>query len=130
MTFSQVISFFQGKENIPCDITTRLIKNGFHQRRGTGYLSDVKLGDTPPSQWQHLMNYCREKDENKAYPYTPCGELLFWMAEVSNAVDPKELEELADEIIDSGAINSRRIWNSKIKNLCWKNIKQKVENTQ
>lgn len=127
MTFSQVISFFQGKENISCDITTRLIENGFHQRRGTGYLSDVKPGDILPSQWQHLMNYCREKDKNKAYPYTPCGELLIWMAEVSNAVYPEELNKLANEIIDSGHINSRRIWNSKIKNLCWVNIKQKIE---
>lgn len=130
MTYSQVISFFQSKENITCNITTRLIESGFHQRNGTGYLSDVKLGDPPPSQWQHLMNYCQGNDENKVYPYTPCGELVFWMAEVSNAVDPKDLETLADEIIASGAINNRRIWNSKITNLCWNNIKQKIDNAQ
>lgn len=103
MTFAQVMSFFQIKENIPCDITTGLIKHGLHQRKGTGYLSDVKLSDTSPSQWQHFMNYCQGNDENKAYPYTPCRELVFWMAEVSNAVDPKELEKLADKIIDIGA---------------------------
>ncbi|MGI6404685.1 MAG: hypothetical protein ACOX0K_10890 [Oscillospiraceae bacterium] len=129
MTFSQVISFFQSKENTPCDITERLIENGFHQRKGTGYLLDVKSDDKLPSQWQHLMNYCQGKDINKAYPYTPCGELVFWMAEASNAVDQKELEKLADEIIDSGAINNRRIWNKKITNLCWQNIKKKIENT-
>ncbi len=129
MTFGQVKSFYESKENIPCDITTYLISKGFHQRYGSGYLANVKSGDIP-SQWQHIMNHCDGREKNETYHYTPCGELVFWMAEVSNAVDPKELEKLADEIIDSGAINNRRVWNNKIKNLCWESIKRKIENKQ
>ncbi len=78
------------------------------------------------------MNYCLIKEEqhkeNEAYRYTPCGELVFWMAEVSCAVDKQELSELSKKIITSGEISNRRKWNGEIKNLCWENLKKAVNN--
>ncbi len=129
MTFGQVKSFYESKENSPCEITTYLIKGGFHQRYGTGYLSNVKSGDIP-SQWQHIMSYCLEKEENKAYPFTPCGELLFWMAEISNAVSPQDLKKLAEKIVENEPKKNRRIRNSEIKELCWQKIKLKIDSSQ
>ena len=91
MTFAQVRKFFEDKRNVDCPLKTELIAKGYRQKSG-GYINIAQdLGLDNPSQWWHLMNYCLSKEEqhieNSNYRYTPCGELLFWMAEVSGACE-------------------------------------------
>lgn len=75
------------------------------------------------------MNYCLKQyethSEKKNYGYTPCGELIFWMAETSNAVGKDELIALKNEILIKNM--SRLEGNRKIKELCWEKIKTRVE---
>jgi len=130
MTYEQVIEFFCDKGDTPCEITDFLIQNGFQQKKDTGYLHIAKVSEIDnPSQWWHIMSYCllkiKKHKENDNYRFTPCGELLFWMAEVSEAVTKCELKKLAKEIINNKDI-SRDKANKKIKALCWKKIKDKV----
>ena len=131
MTYEQVIKFFCDKRDTPCEITNFLIQNGFQQKKGTGYLNIAKVSEiNNPSQWWHIMNYCLSKieqhKENDIYRYTPCGELLFWMAEVSKAVTKCELDMLAKEIVNNKNMR-RKDANEKIKILCWDKIKETVE---
>lgn len=131
MTYAQVISFFQDKRDAPCEVTDKLINSGFQQEKGTGYLKIAEVSEIEkPTQWWHLINFCLGKyekhKENDTYRYTPCGELLFWMAEVSKAVNKCELEKLANEIINDKAM-SRRLANKKITELCWEKINETVE---
>lgn len=134
MTYAQVKDFFQDKRDVTCDITNKLIENGFQQKTKGGYLEIADVSEIKnPSQWWHLMNYCLKKEEqhkeNDNYGYTPCGELVFWMAEVSGAVEKEKLIGLAERIINSGEVDNRKKWNDEIKNLCWKKIKETIINT-
>ena len=128
--YEQVIKYFCDKRDTSCEITIFLITNGFQQKKGIGYLRIAEaLKIDNPSQWWHLMNYCLSKieqhKEKENYRYTPCGELLFWMAEVSEVVTKCELEKLAREIINNKDM-SRDEANKKIKELCWKKINETV----
>ena len=130
MTYGQVIKFFCDKRNTSCEITNFLIQNGFQQNKDTGYLHIAKVSEIDnPSQWWHIMNYCLSKleqhKENDIYRYTPCGELVFWMAEVSEAVTKCELDKLAKEIINNKDMGRNKA-NEKIKALCWEKIKETV----
>lgn len=112
MTIQQVKDFFIDKEHVSCPLTEKLVKAGYQQVRG-GYIDRAKkegvLVDyekNSPSQYWHLMTYCNSRDNKN--PFTKnivCGELLFWMAEVSGAVDEFMLTTLADQIIDSAGFS-------------------------
>lgn len=131
MKFKTVIEFFKDKDNQDlCPLTNYLIKSGWHQRFGTGYLKNVGKLEDIPSQYNHLMNYCKSRIQmgNIYYPYTPCGELVFWMAEVSGTVENDCLKALANRIITSNN-TSRKYWNTEIKNICWEAIKKTVNNS-
>ena len=131
MTFAQARKFFEDKRDVDCHITNELIAKGYRQKSG-GYIKIAQdLGLNNPSQWWHLMNYCLSKEEqhieNSNYRYTPCGELLFWMAEVSGAVEKCELEALKSRILLSGEVSNRTKWNAEIKTLCWERLCKKIE---
>lgn len=126
MTYAQVFKYFWDKRDVSCSITEALTEGGYKQLSNTGYLKDASVEEIDnPSQWWHLMHYCLKKYElhieNEEYKYTPCGELVFWMAEVSGAVDAKELELLKDELIKPNVMD-RIQGNKKIKEVCWKEI--------
>lgn len=133
MNISQVKNYFKDKETTPCPLTEKLIKSGY-QQTGGGYIEkakqqgiEVDYKNAKPTQYWHLMEYCGSVDENKKFTKSiVCGELIFWMAEVSNAVSKNKLETLLDEIITSD-ITNRRKWNKKIQNLCFDKIAFKIE---
>ena len=130
MTYAQVYTYFKSKRDAECPITDKLIREGFQQQRGTGYLLIAEKSEIEnPSQWWHIMNYCLKKYEmhleNERYRHTPCGELVFWMAEVSGAVSKGELEELQKEIINRKLTRSEG--NKRIKELCFEKVKETVE---
>lgn len=135
MTYAQVYNFYKDKRDCECKFTNELIEKGFCQRQN-GYIAVAIISGltAPPSQWWHLMQYCLGKyekhEESRNYKYTPCGELIFWMAEAtlktSNLFSEKELEELKDEVLNIGVLD-RRTANKKIKDACWDKIVKIVE---
>ncbi|WP_248621328.1 hypothetical protein [Enterococcus cecorum] len=132
MTYNDVYNYFKDFKDVDSPITSELILGGYRQKRG-GYISDAKnLDISNPTQWWHIMYYCISKiDQGKGkepYPYTPCGELLIYMAEVSKAVEERKLQELVHRIVTSNDIDNRRKWNNEIKKLCWGSIKKKLGN--
>lgn len=60
-----------------------------------------------------------------------CGELIFWMAEVSEVVPEGELRELLERIIaskdDIVPGYDRRKWNKEIQRICFDRIVAEVE---
>lgn len=142
MTIGQVKEFFMEKEHAPCPLTEKLVKAGYQQVRG-GYIDHAKkegvLVDykkNSPSQYWHLMTYCNSRDNKK--PLTKnilCGELLFWMAEVSGAVDEFMLSTLAAQIIYSADLSNcktpafdRKFWNNQIQQTCFSNLELLIKN--
>lgn len=142
MTIEQVKDYFIDKKEVPCPLTEKLVKAGYQQISG-GYIDkarrrDVRVSykDISPSQYWHLMTYCDSRPID--HPFTKsvtCGELIFWMAEVSGAVDKKELERLANQIIESADLSrgirpiyDRKKWNREIQNLCFNGILKIVRN--
>lgn len=136
MTIGEVKAFFQDKENTPCPLTEKLVKAGYQQVSG-GYIDRAKrrgmkvdYKENSPSQYWHLMTYCDSRSADK--PFTKsivCGELIFWMAEVSGAVEKEQLERLVDQIILSADLSSgtrpifdRIKWNREIQSLCFDKI--------
>lgn len=83
-----------------------------------------------PSQYTHLMNYCKDhirRDKNKNFTKNvQCGELIFWMAEASNAVRYEELDELKNEILENYTDN-RSAGNTIIQEACFNNIISLIE---
>ena len=141
MTTGQVKEFFYSKENVPCPLTEKLVKAGYQQISG-GYIDrarwrDVKVSykENSPSQYWHLMTYCDSRRTD--HPFTKsvtCGELIFWMAEVSCAVEIEVLERLANQIIESADLSrgtrpiyDRRKWNREIQDWCFDNLVEKLE---
>lgn len=136
MTIGEVKAFFQDKEHTPCPLTEQLVKAGYQQVSG-GYIDTAKwkrvrvnYQENSPSQYWHLMTHCDRRRPD--LPFTKsvvCGELIFWMAEVSDAVDPVELKRLASKIIDSADLSrghrpvyDRRKWNREIQRVCFDKI--------
>lgn len=141
MNILQVKKFFTNKEHTPCPITERLIKNGYQQTSG-GYIKLAKQANIPvdytkalPSQYWHLIvEYCPSVPESKSFTKSiVCGELIFWMAEVSKAVPENTLQKLADEIISNAdtsnnrPVYDRKRWNKAIQDACFDAIVAKVE---
>lgn len=130
MTYKQIKEYFKNKENVACPLTDELVNSGY--RQNNGYIIDArKAGIENPSQWWHIMNHCTIKENagkcELRYRYTPCGELVFWMAEVTEAVDKAKLESLKNTIVNSGDVKKRRQWNKAIKYVCWDKICRKIE---
>jgi metal-sulfur cluster biosynthetic enzyme len=142
MTIQQVKEFFIDKEHTPCPLTEKLVKAGYLQVSG-GYIDRAKkegvLVDykkNSPSQFWHLMTYCDSRDGKKTFSKSiVCGELIFWMAEVSGAVDEFMLETLAARIIYSADLSKckttafdRKYWNNQIRQTCFNNLELLIKN--
>jgi hypothetical protein len=142
MNIYQVENFFKNKKNVPCPLTERLIKAGYQQTSG-GYIDLAKKRGlvvdhtkAKPTQYWHLIEeYCPSVEKNKKFSKSiVCGELIFWMAEVSKAASNDELEKLLERIIADGDISvippryNRVKWNREIQNLCFDAIVDIVEN--
>lgn len=131
MTYNDVYNYFINFEDKDPRITSKLVSNGYRQMKG-GYIKKARERNIDnPTQWWHIISLCEEKiknnEGNKYYSYTPCGELLVYMAEKTNAVDERILENLINDIINSKKINNRREWNKVITDLCWYEIKKAIE---
>ena len=136
MTIGEVKAFFQDKEHTPCPLTEQLVKAGYQQVSG-GYIDTAKwrgvkvnYKENSPAQYWHLMTYCdRRRADNPFTKSIVCGELIFWMAEVSDAVETEELEKLCNQIVESADLTrgnrpvyDRRKWNREIQLLCFDKI--------
>ena len=107
MNIRQVEEFFKDKNNTPCPLTERLIKAGY-QQTGGGYIDLAKkrglivdYTKAEPTQYWHLTEeYIPSVPEDKVFSRNiVCGELIFWMAEVSKAVPEEKIEESLERII-------------------------------
>lgn len=103
MNIGQIESAYRKHEHTPCLITDRLVQAGY-QQTGGGYIDRAKAtGMTvdyhtaQPSQWWHLMTYCKSRKPTFTRNIV-CGELIFWMAEVSGLVPVNDLNTLVDNI--------------------------------
>ncbi len=141
MIARQVKEFFKDKKNAPCPLTERLIKSGYQQTSG-GYINlakrlglSVDYSLAKPTQYWHLIEeYIPSVPEDRKFGKNIiCGELIFWMAEVSLAVPKPKLETLLERIIASKKLESTRPkydrtkWNKEIQNLCFDAIVDLVE---
>ena len=141
MTIKQVKDYFFDKENVQCPLTEKLVNSGYQQISG-GYIDCAKLRgvrvnykENSPSQYWHLMTYCDSRNAERTFSKSVvCGELIFWMAEVSGAVDKQELDSLVHQIVESAdhtngvrPIYDRMKWNRKIQEICFSRIQLKVE---
>ncbi len=141
MNIGQVEIFFKNKKDTPCPLTERLIKAGY-QQTGGGYINlakkrglTVNYAKAEPTQYWHLMEeYIPSVPKDKKFSKSiVCGELIFWMAEVSEAVPKNRLEELVERIIADGDNSSnppkydRIKWNKEIQDICFDAIVNKVE---
>ncbi len=135
-TIEDIKQYFLDKKDYPSPLTERLVMAGYQQISG-GYIDRAKKEKIPidyrlntPSQYWHLMSYCKERNYSKTFPKSiVCGELLFWMAEVSSSVSTSELEMLLDKIINNPLyvrsnrpFYDRKIWNDAIHKLCFDSI--------
>ena len=136
MNIGQVKQTFHNRNTIPCPLTDRLVKAGYQQLSG-GYIDRAKregivvdYKQSSPSQYWHLMSYCDGSNPSKSFPRSiVCGELLFWMAEVSNSVPKEQLKILLDNITNNPLyirgdrpFYDRKKWNSAIHKLCFDSI--------
>ena len=132
-TIDEIMLSFFPKEAHLSPPTERLVKAGYQQVSG-GYIDRAKKERIPvdyrqntPSQYWHLMSYCKEQDPYKTFPNSVvCGELLFWMAEVSDSVSKTELELLIEGITSNVLYTKKNLpyydrkkWNNAIHNLCF-----------
>ena len=139
-TIGKIKQFFLLKESHPSPLTEKLVKAGYQQVSG-GYIDRLRKEGLPvdyrrntPSQYWHLMSYCKMQDPYKTFPKSVvCGELLFWMAEVSDSVSKTELELLLEEITSNVLYTKknrpyydRKKWNNAIHKLCFDSIRSTV----
>ena len=142
MNIRQVKEFFIDKKDTPCPLTERLIKAGY-QQTGGGYIKlakerglTVDYKRAEPTQYWHLIEeYCPSVDDNKEFGRNVvCGELIFWMAEVSGAIPKEKLAEFVEKIIAdkdksiSPPKYNRIKWNREIQLLCFEAIDDIVSN--
>lgn len=141
MTIEQVIKIYVDKEETPCPLTERLVGAGYQQKNG-GYIKnarkqgkEIDYTKNLPSQYWHLMSYCYSRHPQEPFRKSiVCGELIFWMAEVSNSVPKADLKKLVDEITSDvlstdgeRPVYDRKRWNKEIQRLCFDAIKARVE---
>jgi hypothetical protein len=142
MTIKQVKDYFIDKNDVPCPMTEKLVKAGYQQISG-GYIDRarregllVDYTKFSPSQYWHLMSYCNSCNSDRSFSKRiVCGELLFWMAEVSTSVPVDSLAMMVETIAQNAIgydgerpIYDRRHWNKEIQRLCFDAIKATVEN--
>lgn len=140
ITIGAIKAYFEALGNKPCPITEKLIKAGYQQRYG-GYIDraksegvEVDYRKNLPSQYWHLMKYCDSREPEQVFSkQIVCGELIFWMAELSGANPKSELKELADRIIKEPIsfvgkrpIYDRIKWNREIQLVCFDKIMNKI----
>jgi len=140
MNIRQVKEFFKNKKDVPYPLTERLIKAGYQQTSG-GYIDlakkrglTVDYTKAEPTQYWHLVEeYAPSIPENRAFSKSiVCGELIFWMAEVSKAVPKDKLEELLERIIADGDKSTtppkydRVKWNKEIQKVCFDAIANNI----
>lgn len=129
MNKKDIINFFECEEieNARCPLTNELVAGGYRQKSG-GYIETAKKeGIENPTQYWHLIKCWakKSKEDEKFNRRIQCGELIFWMAEVSEAVEKKKLEELKAEILGK-YLNNRREGNRTIQEACFDQIVNKV----
>ncbi|MBR5170551.1 MAG: hypothetical protein IKW85_08280 [Muribaculaceae bacterium] len=123
-------------------MTERLVCAGYQQKDG-GYIKRAKteglLVDYTkdrPSQYWHLMTFAYSRPPQEKFTRTiQCGELIFWMAEVSDSVPADSLAMMVGSIAQNAIgydgdrpIYDRRHWNKEIQRLCFDAIKTTIEN--
>jgi hypothetical protein len=124
----QVRAFFIDKEDTSCPQTKRLVEDCRYKQERGGYVDFAKqCGVDNPSQYWHLIHSwaCRSKPDDSFTKQIQCGELIFWMAEVSGAVSESELADLVDEI--GQPPHDRKKWNKVIREKCFDRIAKVVE---
>ncbi len=129
MNNRQVRMFYEGKDNVPCPLTEELMAAGFKQKSG-GYIQYAKECniDNPTQYWHLIESWSKRSPEDAPFTRTiQCGELIFWMAEVSQAVEYDELVDLKNLIINK-YIHKRAEGNRKIQEVCFEKIANLVEN--
>ncbi len=123
-------NYFEPLENAPSPKTDELIMSGFQQKSG-GYIDYAKECGIPvdykkavPNQgWHFIRSYLDRSDPEKVrIESIVCGELIYWLAEVSNALSDEELAELSREVRSL----SRKKANSLIKSRCWPKVMEKI----
>ena len=137
MKMQAVYDFFKSKNDAKIPLTIELLQNNFIQKERTGYRIDQP--EKIPSQYTHLMNYCKRKLQEGAVYFDrriQCGELIFWMAEVSKALSKDELLDLQQDIFkkykketysNGKIVYDRRGANKHILETCYDRIKDVVE---
>lgn len=140
MNIRQVKKFYESKRCVPCPLTEQLIRAGY-QQTGGGYIELAKkrglvvdYTKAEPTQYWHLMEeYIPSVPEEKTFSRSiVCGELIFWMAEVSEAVPKEKLKELLERIIADGNTSTaspkydRIKWNKEIQRVCFDKIESVV----
>lgn len=123
-------NYFEPLMDQPCPKTEALIMSGFQQKSG-GYIDyarecgiavDYKKA-LPNQGWHFIRSYLDRTDPKRArIESVICGELIFWLAEVSNALSEEELEELSREV---RALDRKKA-NSIIKARCFPKIMEIV----
>lgn len=124
-----IINFFECEEieNAPCPLTNELVTGGYRQK-SDGYIKTAKIeGIENPTQYWHLIKCWAKasKEDEKFNRRIQCGKLIFWMAEVSEAVEIDKLDELKKDILGK-YLNNRRKGNRKIQEACFDQIVNKV----
>ncbi len=126
----QVRKFFINKDTTPCPLTKELIGKGYVQKSG-GYIKYAEsCGVKKPTQYWHLISSWSDRSkENRTFGKTiKCGELIFWMAEVSQSVDTETLAELKNTLINDYLDDTKhKEGNLKIQEVCFDNIARVVE---
>lgn len=80
-----------------------------------------------PSQYWHLIHsWSNNSEEDATFGKSiQCGELIFWMAEVSGVLSQEELASLADDVLREP--KNRRRGNKLIQDACFDKIVAIVE---
>ena len=137
MRMEAVYDFFKNKNDAKNPLTIELMQNNFIQKEGTGYR--IAQPETIPDQYTHLMNYCKKSLEEDVVDFNrriQCGELIFWMAEVSEALSKDELLDLQQDILkkykketysNGKIVYDRKGANKHILETCYDRIKDVVE---
>ncbi len=133
MYLPQVKAFFIDKANTSCALTSDLIARGYKQESG-GYVSYFRKQGLSEqeiyNQYNHLIHSWVEQSELEGKYNTPfsrsitCGELIFWMAEVADAVSETELMELKEYVLEEFTTKkqTRGELNKIIQNVCFAKI--------
>ena len=128
MNNRRVRNFYEGKNNIPCPLTDQLVSAGFKQKSG-GYIKYAKECniENPTQYWHLIESWSKRSPEDATFTKRiQCGELIFWMAEVSQAVEHDELVKLKNLIINE-YLDKRTEANRKIQEVCFERIVSLVE---